>query len=298
MPPSRRVRGSGCTATEHVEIVKPISHPAWRGWDIALFSFCFQQLSLSVHSPPIAGQRSARSHDAMARHHERHAIHGASPRHRSRRFWITHLPCQLAVAPRLAARNLAQRLPHPQLKDCPAQIQRSLQPRAPRQVRTLAHHLQRRIHQAARAKDRAAIRPQETPRANSPPPPQPSPPARASTSPRSVAPTITRPKGEGAEHQPIRSPLPPCANLRRRHAQLRTFICPARRTKPGLVDRVCHTPILLQRSAQPASTQRPLVLQRTHAHLLLEIRCTVNGLMPVMRPSSASETARSRFASR
>lgn len=147
MPPSRRVRGSGCTATEHVEIVKPISHPAWRGWDIALFSFCFQQLSFSVHSPPVPGQRSARSYDPMAGDHERHAIHGASPRHRSRGLGLTHLPCQFAVAARLSSWNLAQRLPNAQLKHCSPQIQRSLCPAHPRQVRTVAHHLQRCIHQ-------------------------------------------------------------------------------------------------------------------------------------------------------
>ena len=51
---------------------------------------------------------------------------------------------------------------------------------------------------------------------------------------------------------------------------MRALVGTARRTESGVVDSVGHVVSLLERTAQAARPQRPLVLQRTHAHPLLE----------------------------
>ncbi len=84
-----------------------------------------EQLLFPFHSPAVAGERAACTNNAMARHQQRHAIHRAGSGHGSRCFGIAHLTRKFAVAPRFAPWNLAQRLPHPQLKNRPAQIQGS-----------------------------------------------------------------------------------------------------------------------------------------------------------------------------
>ena len=59
----------------------------------------------------------------MARNHQRHAIGRAGASHGPRCFGVAHLPRQFAIAARLSARNLPQRLPHAQLKNGSAQDQ-------------------------------------------------------------------------------------------------------------------------------------------------------------------------------
>ena len=127
-PLNKNVRGSGCTATEHVENVKPVSYFSLQGWDTASSSFRFQQPSLPFHTPPISRQRSARPHNAMTGNHQGHAIHCAGPRHCSRSFRLTHRAGEFTVTPRFTARDLSQRLPHAELKHSSAQIQRTVQP--------------------------------------------------------------------------------------------------------------------------------------------------------------------------
>ena len=95
------------------------------------------------------------------------------------------------------------------------------------------------------------------------------PPARASTARvRSLRQSLDQKVNVRSTSQSARLCRP--WQTRRRHAQLSSFIRPARRAKSGLVDRIGHAPVLLQRSAQPAGPQRSLILQRAHAHLLLE----------------------------
>ncbi len=83
----------------------------------------------------------------------------------------------------------------------------------------------------------------------------------------------------------------------RRHAQRCALVGAAGRTESGVIDGIGHRISFFQRTAQRSRAQRPLILQRTHAHLLLESRCTVNGLRPASRPNSASGTGRSAWVS-
>ena len=163
--------------------------------------FRLQHLPFALHAPAIAGQRTVGAHHAMARHHQRHAIDRAGASHGARCVRIAHLPRQLAVRARLAARNLPQRLPHAKLKNGPAQIQvvpaasgsQVVSPRA----RSSARH-----PPAATATNRAAMSAAGNSSRSV---------ASASAdvaasdsqhSPRSVAPTTTHPNGDRAAHQP------------------------------------------------------------------------------------------------
>jgi hypothetical protein len=134
MPVNRRP-GSGFTATELVE-VRPV-HPADRRYrvvDTASPFFSFEQSPLPFHAPPIPRKRSAGPYNAMTRDNKRHAIHSAGPSHCPRSIRFTHLSRDVAVTARLSARNLAQRLPHPQLKHRTAQVKCSGQTATLREI--------------------------------------------------------------------------------------------------------------------------------------------------------------------
>ena len=120
-----------------------------------------------------------------------------------------------------------------------------------------------------KAKNRAAVRQQGTPHGDSPRPPPLSLPATASKARARSHPQS--PDQKVNVRSTIRSfSLATLGKTRRRHPQLRSLVCPARRSKPRLIDRIRHAAIPPQRIAQSPRTQRSLILKRTHAHLLLE----------------------------
>src|SRR5882757_11268876 len=79
-------------------------------------SFMRQQPALAFDPSAEAGQRSVGANDSMARHDDRYGITSIGQAHRTRRVGFIDMPCQTAVAPRLAVADLGQHLPHSALK--------------------------------------------------------------------------------------------------------------------------------------------------------------------------------------
>ena len=83
----------------------------------------------------------------MAGYDDRHAIYRTGTSDGAVCIWLADLARNFAVASRLAAWNLPQRLPHSKLKYRATQIQRSTKTSASREVGAVTHTRERIIHQ-------------------------------------------------------------------------------------------------------------------------------------------------------
>jgi hypothetical protein len=190
----------------------------------------------------------------MAGNHNRHAIRRAGAGYGARRLGIAQLARQLAVAAASRRAEFCAAPATPSIEtpsragqsicnaaDCCCQLFLSFLPATTRSAASTI---------AWQATDRASVSRRETPRAGWPRPLPLSRPATASKAARSVAPTITQPKGVRAEHQPICSPRPPAAKRAGVMPSCAPVIAAARRTESGVVDCVGHGLSLLERLAQ------------------------------------------------
>src|SRR5665213_1895261 len=83
-----------------------------------------EQLLLALDSPAIAGEAAVLANDAVAGHSKRDRIGADCGRNRAHSGRPSYLARDLRVAARLAARDLAQRLPHALLEGGGAHVQR------------------------------------------------------------------------------------------------------------------------------------------------------------------------------
>ena len=111
-PSAAAGRGRGADAS---------SAPAARGGSGGL---ALQQALLALDAPAVAGQAAAAADHAVAGDDHRHRVRGARARHGPRRRGLADAACDLAVRPRLAARDRLQLLPHAALEGGRAKVQR------------------------------------------------------------------------------------------------------------------------------------------------------------------------------